>query len=340
MDSSEMNRQRFLANKHGINSPADMSKLPSLRKDAETGYKTRKSEIDAELEKRNEKYMQDKLMDLEYQADPSAFLQRRMPQSAPKEPIASPTISDLPKADYSLGGRGAKLPNFNLEPAAPDANDLLDKATDQLDSRFRSRPSMSQQLAQLRNRTRQSRMAESLLDADLDAMLESILIRENDGPAKKVGDAVKNPSDAAKDVGDKVKGRLSFTKDTDGKTSVKSSTGRIKATLDGNKTYYEPGEPLEKEKTDEGVLDDVSNFFGDVVGTEASKLRQSSQLRDLDAMRKQYKGTPYEKQVNDRYDTHLNRLQLDKGDVMDYDPKTGVERLKPVVPPDQWKGGN
>jgi len=35
MDSSEMNRQRFLANKHGINSPSDMSKLPALRKDAE-----------------------------------------------------------------------------------------------------------------------------------------------------------------------------------------------------------------------------------------------------------------------------------------------------------------
>jgi len=96
---------------------------------------------------------------------------------------------------------------------------------------------------------------------------------------------------------------------------------------------------LKKKKTDEGMWDDVSNFVGDVVGTEASKLRQSSQLRDLDALRKQYKGTPYEKQVNDRYDTHLNRLQLDQGDVMDYDPKTGIERLKPVVPPDQWKGG-
>ena len=337
MDSSEMNRQRFLSNKHGINSPADMSKLPALRKDAETGYKARKSEIDADTERKNQQYMQDKLMDLEYQADPSAFLQRRMPQSSTKDSSAS--SMDLPKADYSLGGRGAKLPNFNLEPAAPDANNLLDKATDQLDSRLRSRPSMSQQLAQLRNRTRQSRMAESLLDADLDAMLESILIREEDNPAKKVGDAVKNPSNAAKDTGDKVKGRLSFTKDTDGKTSVRSSTGRIKATLDGNKTYYEPGEPLEKEKTDEGMWDDVSNFVGDVVGTEASHLRRSQQLRDLDAMRKQYKGTPYEKQVNDRYDTHLNRLQLDKGDVMDYDPKTGIERLKPVVPPDQWKGG-
>ena len=188
-------------------------------------------------------------------------------------------------------------------------------------------------------------MAEAFaLDLDLDAMLESILIREEDSAAKKVGDAVKNPGNAAKDVGDKVKGRLTTTKDTDGKTSVKSSTGRIRATFDKDKPVkYEPAdpaEPEENEKTNEGMWDDVSNFVGDVVGTEASHLRRSQQLRDLDAMRKQYKGTPYEKQVNDRYDTHLNRLQLDKGDVMDYDPKTGIERLKPVVPPDQWKGGN
>lgn len=184
-------------------------------------------------------------------------------------------------------------------------------------------------------------MAEAFaLDLDLDAMLESILIREEDSAAKKVGDAVKNPGNAAKDVGDTVKGRLTTTKDTDGKTSVQSSTGRIRATFDKDKPVkYEPAAPEENEKTNEGVWDDVSNFVGDVVGTEASKLRQSSQLRDLDALRKQYKGTPYEKQVNDRYDTHLNRLQLDQGDVMDYDPKTGIERLKPVVPPDQWKGG-
>jgi hypothetical protein len=271
-------------------------------------------------------------MDLEYQADPAAFLQRRIQQPDTPKAVTQP---DTPKADYSLGGRGAKLPNFNLEPAAPDANDLLDKATDQLDSRLRSRPSMFQQLAQLKNKTRQSRMAESLLDSDLEAMLESILIREDDSAAKKAGDAVKNPSNAAKDVGDKVKGRLSFSKDAEGNTSIKSSTGRIRATIDGNKTHYEPGEPAEKEKTDEGWMDDVSDFVGDVVGTEASKLRHSQQLRDLDAMRQQYKGTPYEKQVNDRYQTHLNRLQADKGEVVD---KKG-EPIK-VLPPDQWKGGN
>jgi hypothetical protein len=178
-------------------------------------------------------------------------------------------------------------------------------------------------------------MAESLLDADLDAMLESILIREEDSAAKKVGDAVKNPSDAAKDVGDKVKGRLSFTKDAEGKTSVQSSTGRIKATIDGNKTHYEPGEPLDKEKTDEGVLDDVSDFVGGVLGTENYYKKHSQQLQDLDAMRNQYKGTPYEKQVNDRYTKHLDRLQLDKGEVVD---KKG-EPIK-VLPPDQWKGSN
>ena len=178
-------------------------------------------------------------------------------------------------------------------------------------------------------------MAESLLDMDLNAMLESILIREIDSAAKAAGDAVKNPGDAAKEVGNKVKGRLSFTKDAEGQTSVKSTTGRVRATYNKDKpTSYEPAE---KEKTDEGWTDTVSDFVGDVVGTEASKLRQSEQLRQLDTMRKQYKGTPHEKDVEDRYQTHLNRLQLDMGDVMQYDPKTGQQTLKPVLPPGQFK---
>ncbi len=62
--------------------------------------------------------------------------------------------------------------------------------------------------------------------------------------------------------------------------------------------------------------------------------KHSGQLQALDALRKEYAGTPYEQQVNDRYNTHLNRLQLDKGEVVD---KNG-EPIK-VLPPDQWKGG-
>jgi hypothetical protein len=164
-------------------------------------------------------------------------------------------------------------------------------------------------------------MAESILDADLNDILESILIRDDqDGP-----DIKKDPA-----------------------------TGRVRATFPPPKKPEAPDQsklPLEKEpyhgprhlstepeKTgtekdvDEG-WEDVSNFVGDLVGTEASKLRQSQQLRDLDAMRKQYKGTEYEDQVNKRYDTHLNRLQLDKGEVVD---KAG-EPIK-VLPPNQWKG--
>ena len=96
--------------------------------------------------------------------------------------------------------------------------------------------------------------------------------------------------------------------------------------VDGEKTGTE-------KEVDEG-WEDVSNFIGDLVGTEASKLRGSQQLRDLDAMRKQYKGTEYEKQVNDRYTTHLDRLQGDKGEVVGKDG----EPIK-VLPPQQWKGG-
>ena len=129
-------RKRFLSQKYGLNTPADMAKLPALRKDAEAGYKTRKSEIDADLEKRNQQYMQDKLTDLEYQQDPVAFLKRRtqhlVPQaapvptapSAPSAPSAAtePTKPTAPSAatepsaaaaepgvDYSLGGKKTKL---------------------------------------------------------------------------------------------------------------------------------------------------------------------------------------------------------------------------------------
>jgi hypothetical protein len=162
-------------------------------------------------------------------------------------------------------------------------------------------------------------MAESILDNDLNDILESILIRDDqDGP------------DIKKD----------------------SATGRVRATFPAPKKPEAPDQsklPLqtepfhgprsatiksndETEKTDEG-WEDVSNFVGDLVGTEASKLRTSPQLRDLDAMRKQYKGTEYEKQVNDRYTTHLDRLQGDKGEVVGKDG----EPIK-VLPPQQWKG--
>jgi len=160
-------------------------------------------------------------------------------------------------------------------------------------------------------------MAESILDQDLNDILESILIRDDKDDPK-------------------------ITRDPE--------TGRVRATFAPPKKPDQSELPLQKEpyhgprhlstepektgteKTDEG-WEDVSNFIGDIVGTEASKLRQSQQLRDLDAMRKQYKGTEWEGQVNKRYDTHLDRLQADKGEVVD---KQG-EPIK-VLPPQQWKG--
>jgi len=166
-------------------------------------------------------------------------------------------------------------------------------------------------------------MAESMLDNDLNDILESILIRDDqDGPEIK-----KNPKT----------GRVSATypapKKPDQSTlplQTEPYHGPRSLKVDGERTGTE-NHGKEKE-VDEG-WEDVSNFIGDIVGTEASKLRGSQQLRDLDAMRKQYKGTEYEKQVNDRYDTHLNRLQLDQGEVVD---KAG-EPIK-VLPPQQWKG--
>jgi len=163
-------------------------------------------------------------------------------------------------------------------------------------------------------------MAESILDEELQSLLDSIIIKDD-----------KNDPEIRKDP----------------------ESGRIRVTYPPPKKPEAPDQsklPLQtepfhgprtattrfdnKDKTDEGVLDNVSNFVGDIVGTEASKLRSSQQLRDLDAMRKQYKpGSPEHDQVSKRYDTHLERLRQDKGEVVD---KTG-EPIK-VLPPEQWKG--
>ena len=160
MSQDDLMRQRFLASKHGLNTPADMAKLPALKKDAETGYVARKAALDADLEKRNQQYMQDKLTDLEYQQDPVAFVKRRTQQLAPTAPSAPTTpnapanVAAEPGVDYSLpraklgSSPSAKFPNFRPEPSAEVPAPL-----DQTDTR-NQKSSMFQQLAQLRNRTR------------------------------------------------------------------------------------------------------------------------------------------------------------------------------------------
>ncbi len=184
-------------------------------------------------------------------------------------------------------------------------------------------------------------MSESLIDADLDAMLESILLRDDTDS--------QNPIQLTPKSYDPKTGA-----DWSGYNITSPKTGRIGARIEpGKDIEYYAADPLPPDdvtgatiknhgkdvewhrgsEVDEG-WEDVSNFIGDLVGTEASKLRGSQQLRDLDAMRKQYKGTEYEKQVNDRYTTHLDRLQGDKGEVVGKDG----EPIK-VLPPQQWKGG-
>ena len=179
MSQDDLMRQRFLASKHGLNTPADMSKLPALKKDAETGYVARKAALDADLEKRNQQYLQDKLTDLEYQQDPVAFVKRRTQQLSPTAPTAptAPPFSDIEDrqadtqrsqsanfgTDYSLpraklgSSPSAKFPNFRPEPAAQ-----VPAPSDQIDTR-NQKPSIFQQLAQLRNRTRGT-MAETSHD--------------------------------------------------------------------------------------------------------------------------------------------------------------------------------
>ena len=140
MSQDDLMRQRFLASKYGLNTPADMAKLPALKKDAEAGYVARKAALDADLEKRNQQSLQDKLTDLEYQQDPVAFVKRRTQQLSPTAPTAptEPTAPTLPTdvaaepgTDYSLpraklgSSPSVKLPNaefsvdqFSSEPSA------------------------------------------------------------------------------------------------------------------------------------------------------------------------------------------------------------------------------
>ena len=185
-------RKRFLSQKYGLNTPADMTKLPALRKDAEAGYKTRKAEIDADLEKRNQQHLQDKLTDLQYAADPIGFLKQRAgiapapatadaPTRAPAPataPAPTPATADAPTSstnilapDYSLpraklgSSPSVKLPNFRPEPSTEVPATSTDSApaqTDQTDSR-NQKGSIFQQLAQLQRKTR-GNMAEGTTD--------------------------------------------------------------------------------------------------------------------------------------------------------------------------------
>lgn len=98
-----------------------------------------------------------------------------------------------------------------------------------------------------------------------------------------------------------------------------------------------------EEDIEEGVLDTVtnvagkvgsaaSNFVGDLVGTEASALRNNEQLRQIDANRKATAGTPEGDIWKKKYDDALVRHQTGQGQVTDYDPKTGKTSVRQYPP--------
>lgn len=83
----------------------------------------------------------------------------------------------------------------------------------------------------------------------------------------------------------------------------------------------------ESEEVEEGL-------FGD---SDADLQARSPQYQQLKAMEPKYKGTEYEKQLADRISTARTRAQMGAGEVMQYDPKTGKQMPKPVLPPEQYK---
>ena len=220
----EVNRLRFLTNKYGIHSPEDMQKIPGIQKDAEAGYKARKSELDADLEKRNQQHMQDKLLDLQYNANPMMFKQSG--QEAP-----------------------APVPN-------------------QIDVRNQSKPSMYQQLAQLKDK---KTVAESVSFAttqpinSLNDVLRLAGLSEANTAKKDSGSKDRDTKDSdTKDSGTKdstPKGRLSTVYTGPGQTFTTSSTGRVRATIDKNKVDVEPGDQIDDGDDDSSPKGRLSTVY-------------------------------------------------------------------------------
>ncbi len=170
-------------------------------------------------------------------------------------------------------------------------------------------------------------MAESILDQDLNEILESILIRDD--------------KDETKITTDPKTGRVSATYPPPKKPEAPDQS---KLPLE-KEPYHGPRHlSTEPEKTgtekevDEGTWDDiktgVSNTVGDLFNTDDSIRRRSQQYRDLEAMQQQYKpGTPEHDQLEKRKGYQKERYYADKGEVVGKDG----EPIK-VLPPDQWKG--
>jgi hypothetical protein len=189
-------------------------------------------------------------------------------------------------------------------------------------------------------------MAESMLDQDLNDILESILIRDDRDS--------QNPIRLTPKSYDSEKGA-----DWSGYNITSPNTGRIGARIEpGKDIEYYAADPLPPDdvtgatiknhgkdvewhrgsEVDEGwedVKTGVSNFVGDLFNTDDSIRRRSGQFRDLEAMQQKYKpGTPEYDQLEMRKTKQKERYYGDQGEVVGKDG----EPIK-VLPPDQWKGG-
>jgi hypothetical protein len=181
-------------------------------------------------------------------------------------------------------------------------------------------------------------MAESMLDHDLNDILESILIREEPIPT------IKDPETG------RVKATLPSNFFRPGKKrdpasqEIPMEPESPESRTTGPRSMKIPGEPTGTEnfgkdkEVDEGwedVKTGVSNFVGDLFNTDDSIRRRSGQFRDLEAMQQKYKpGTPEYDQLEMRKTKQKERYYGDQGEVVGKDG----EPIK-VLPPDQWKGG-
>lgn len=179
-------------------------------------------------------------------------------------------------------------------------------------------------------------MAESALDVDLDAMLESILIREQDSKIEydEVDRRVKADFPAPKRR-DPASQEIPMEPESPESRVTGPRTMKVPGERTGTENYRDDNE---KEIYDEGWEDiktGVSNAVGDFFNTDDSIRRRSGQFRDLETMQQKYKpGTPEYNQLEMRKSKQKERYYGDQGEVVD---KAG-EPIK-VLPPDQWKGG-
>ena len=181
-------------------------------------------------------------------------------------------------------------------------------------------------------------MAESMLDQDLNDILESILIREEPIPTTKDPETGRVKATLPTDFfrPGKKRDRASQEIPMEPESPESRVTGPRSMKIPGERTGTENfGKDKEVDEGWEDVKTGVSNFVGDLFNTDDSIRRRSGQFRDLEAMQQKYKpGTPEYDQLEMRKTKQKERYYGDQGEVVGKDG----EPIK-VLPPDQWKGG-